>query len=488
MKKFGFMMMAAALAAFTLTSCDPNKKPTDLDNVVEDGFYVIGEATAIPTLAAENAAKGLMAAGTNEVDKAKRAGMYEKYIALEGGKDFELVLREGETEVRYGAELALSDTLEGDGVPQIQVYQGVMAENTKMQVPVSGLYHIILDLNVNGDLKDKLIMVAPVEWGVRGAMNGWGYTAMTAPAFNKESMTFVLEEALVKEAGQFKFAHSNGWKFQLDQAGLVKAENNFGSDAAEDGGDYTTLLPGGKNLPIARGYWKIELKWDLNGGALEKSFTYTPTKTADYVPAYEHLYMIGADFGNWNWESDGIVELTAVNQNDGGKGEGQFWAVRYFTAANGFKFSTEKDWGVAFNIRGDLSEASVAYTLDGDGNIHVPADGFYMIHIDLANNKMAIEEAQVYGIGVAFGAWDKEMDAAKFVANGSVMEVTTSADGDLRIYATSSIVDTDWWTREFNIFEGKIVYRGVGGDQAAVPVTAGKKITLDFNAGTGSIQ
>ena len=154
-----------------------------MDDIVEDGFYVVGEATAIANLSAENAAKGLMGAGFNEADKTYRAGMYEKYIALEGGKEFELVLKEGGLVTRYGAELALSDTLEGENVPQIQVYQGVMAENTKMQVPQSGLYHIILDLNKNEDLANKLIMVVPVEWGVRGAMNGWGYSGYASVAW-----------------------------------------------------------------------------------------------------------------------------------------------------------------------------------------------------------------------------------------------------------------------------------------------------------------
>ena len=135
-----------------------------------------------------------------------------------------------------------------------------------------------------------------------------------------------------------------------------------------------------------------------------------------------------------------------------------------------------------------MSEDAVAVTYDSDGNAHVPADGFYMVHIDLKNDKMTIEEPAVYGIGDAFGAWDKEMAAAKFVANGQVMEVTTSAAGNLRMYATSSLTDSDWWTREFNIIGGKIVYRGKGGDQEAVPVTAGQKVTLDFNAGTGTIQ
>ena len=48
--------------------------------------------------------------------------------------------------------------------------------------------------------------------------------------------------------------------------------------------------------------------------------------------------------------------------------------------------------------------------------------------------------------------------------------------------------DADWWQMEFNVFDGKIVYRADGDDQAAVAVTAGQKVTLNFNAETGSIQ
>jgi hypothetical protein len=373
MKKFGIFAMGLAMAAFAFTSCGGEKnKPVD---VVEDGFYVVGEATAIPNLTDANAPKGLMAAGTNEVTKTKRAGMYEKYIALEANKDFELILREGTTEVHYGAKLALSDTLEGDNVPQIQVYQGVMAENTKMQVPESNLYHIILDLNQEGDLKDKLIMVVPVEWGVRGAMNSWGYSAMKASEFNKTSMTYVIEDQLVKEAGQFKFAHSNGWKFELDDAGLVKAENNLGCDAAEDGGEYTSLLPGGKNLPIGLGYWKLELKWSLEGGALEKSFTYTPTKTKDYSidPTALVLSLIGSAINNdTNWgtdadfkyvgESNGVYTYAIENQK---------------LNAGEFKVRFDHAWNSSYGY-GDLTiEGDKDNFKDKNGNIEILAEKTY---------------------------------------------------------------------------------------------------------------
>jgi hypothetical protein len=58
------------------------------------------------------------------------------------------------------------------------------------------------------------------------------------------------------------------------------------------------------------------------------------------------------------------------------------------------------------------------------------------------------------------------------------------------MYAKSTFAAAtgNWWHREFNIYDGKIVYRAGGNDQAAVNVTAGQTISLDFNAGTGSIK
>ncbi|MPN40763.1 Outer membrane protein SusF [bioreactor metagenome] len=74
--------------------------------------------------------------------------------------------------------------------------------------------------------------------------------------------------------------------------------------------------------------------------------------------------------------------------------------------------------------------------------------------------------------------------------DGNKMKITTTASGELRLYANSSgsTVGGDWWRMEFVILNGKIEYRGNGGDQDRVTVAAGKTVTLDFNAGTGTIQ
>lgn len=389
MKKLGFFGMLA-LMAITFTAC-PGPIEPPIDEVVEDGFYVIGEATAISSLTADGAVKGLMAAGTNEVDKTKRPGMYEKYIALEGGKDFELVLREGTSEVRYGAVLELSDTLEGDNVPQIPVYQGVMAENTKMRVAESGLYHIILDLNTNGDLSNKLIMVVPVEWGVRGAMNGWGYTAMTASAFNKTSMTFEID-CTVEAAGQFKFAHSNGWKFQLDQAGLVKAENNLGSNAEADGGEYTSLLPGGKNLPIGRAEWKLKLTWNLAGGALEKSFVYELIKIKDLEVVDPSTFVVGfsgsafdAPAPTWGDPTEGST-LAVYNAEKSSITDATTKAGTYVYEISNLKFNAAGEFKVRVNGAwiGVGGATIVGATFTGTDNFIVGQEAVYDVEFSVA--------------------------------------------------------------------------------------------------------
>ena len=105
---------------------------------------------------------------------------------------------------------------------------------------------------------------------------------------------------------------------------------------------------------------------------------------------------------------------------------------------------------------------------------------------------MVVEKAKVYGIGNTFNSWDanKAENLFQATAEGTELTIKAPAAGELRMYvaAPEGVNSGDWWTREFNIYEGKIEYRGGGGDLAAVPVTADQTITLNFNAGTGSIK
>ena len=102
-----------------------------------------------------------------------------------------------------------------------------------------------------------------------------------------------------------------------------------------------------------------------------------------------------------------------------------------------------------------------------------------------------MEPAAVYGMGDCFGGWDAAQAENKVVAEGTTLvSPAVAADGNIRMYvaAPAAITGVDWWQMEFNVFDGVIEYRGAGGDQAAVAATTGQKVTLDFNAGTGSIK
>ena len=205
-----------------------------------------------------------------------------------------------------------------------------------------------------------------------------------------------------------------------------------------------------------------------------------PVSITPFKPLYpDHVYMIGSEFGSWDWGSPGIAELTPVN----GK-EGLFWCVRYFSnPSNGFKWCTVKAWNGDFFSLG----TDVGFTTH-DGNAFVSAAGMYSVLIDYTINKITIEPAKVYGMGDCFGGWNTGQYPLSVV--GNKMRITTTGSGELRLYAnsTNSTIGGDWWRMEFVILSGQIAYRGNGGDQARVTVAAGKVVTLDFNAGTGTIQ
>lgn len=220
-----------------------------------------------------------------------------------------------------------------------------------------------------------------------------------------------------------------------------------------------------------------------NAGPIFYSETKSVTFTCYYIsPLPTEMYMTGTDFGNWNWDTPGTVKMTPVF---GAKGA--FWCIRYITANNGMKWSPDKDWGTAFG----KEETNIGFTNDKDGNAVVATTGMYVICIDAANKKIAIEPAKVYGIGACFsGNWNANNNP--FTIVGDKMTVTTLSSGDLRMYASSPTLDavgSEWWQREFKLIAGKIVYRGDDPEITdSSPANANAKVTIDFNAESGTIQ
>lgn len=243
-------MSAIALAIFA--SC--NKSGNGDKEIIEDGYYVSGAATAVEGLKANH----MMAVANNEADGNKKAnGVFEKYIVLDADKDFAITHYSAGQELLKGAKLEKKNVAGKDDQINCDFFQGKVADGTAMQVAKAGLYHIIFDTKAGN------IFVVPVEWGVRGVNGNWGWTKMTVSAVNHETMTWTIDYKDGINAGDFKFAYGNGWKLQLDEAGKLKVNTNLGKDMVPGAGNI--LLP-----PYESG--KITLTWKLATGATAKSY------------------------------------------------------------------------------------------------------------------------------------------------------------------------------------------------------------------------
>lgn len=354
-----------------------------------------------------------------------------------------------------------------------------------MKVAKTGLYHIVLDLNTAGDLDNAggaQIIVAPVEWGVRGGMNSWGFTAFPEPAtFSNNGFTMTLETQKLAAGGEFKFSYASAWKITLDEAGKVKANTNLGWNENSDG-----LAQGGPNLKVEKaGEYTVTLSFKLAAGAVGKSFSYTLVCTKESTTPTT-MYMIGNDFGNWDWASDKVVTMNQFNSQ-----EGQFWAVRYMTTATQFKFCAEKAWSGDFATP-KVGEQSVTGATEQGGNLVVDKNGLYTINVDIVNGKVVVEPAIIVGMAAPFKNPKWEMDCADAIFTNNTDGTTSyvvAEDGDMRVFVKSSMITgSDWWHAEFIIKDGKIVYRGTGGDPEAIALKAGQTVTFDFNNEAGSIK
>lgn len=344
MKKFG-IFVAALVAAVTFTSCDGNKTNGPDLNQLPNGFYV---SEAGVDLIEANA----MDQGINEVDQTARTGMYEKYIVLEAGKKYEFVNKKGAVADKYGAALEYGEELIVTDNVNVPGYKGSLAENATVEVTETGLYHIVLDFNEDGNLSEvggaQCIMV-PVKWGVRGAMNGWGFTEGEKTADNTWEWNCTIETA-----GAFKFAHSNAWKINLDIANLVKANTNLGADC----------LPGGADIPLERAEYKITLEFVGPAATTQESYKCTVEKTGELevLDPSTFVYSFIGSITDANWGVD--TDFTFVS-NEGD--HYVFEAKGLDFAAGEFKIRFGHDWAKSFGAEHmTITGAEVSGT---EGNI-----------------------------------------------------------------------------------------------------------------------
>ena len=214
------------------------------------------------------------------------------------------------------------------------------------------------------------------------------------------------------------------------------------------------------------------------------------------VSAPETLYLVG-DFCGWEWSKS----LKMVQCYDGAN---VFWHMVYI-GESGVKFNIEQAWDGAevgfaglHSVTGDLADEII----ESGGNIASSNPGWYLmivtcnvegrnINYDVQFNK---PEVWLMGTVTPLAGWSELED-------GCMFDVPTEDDGEFvsPAFANDAAADSgvrayvkvpgfDWWKTEFMVFDGAIVYRGMGGDQDRVTATAGQKLYLNFTKETGAIK
>lgn len=235
------------------------------------------------------------------------------------------------------------------------------------------------------------------------------------------------------------------------------------------------------------------------------------------VTAPETLYITGS-FCGWDWGN--AVQMVEVNgTRDAQNSTVKLWHMVWLDAS-GIKFNTTPEWngsetGFAGITVDAASELGSQIQDSGDGNIATSTPGWYLMVVTATVNGRNIDytvtfnEPKVYLMGIGLSAlgvasssyWDEA------TAMGvSAFTVPTAADGEfvspelpllpgnddggcVRVWV--KVPGYDWWKSELIVgldADGKISYRGNGGDQDRVGSSAGQRVHLNFSNDTGSIK
>jgi len=331
-------IIAALFGLISLNSCkDDDEDPTPTNNaIVEDGFYIQGDATAY----ADFDIKATLSTTKNEVLQEERSSLMEIYVAVKGSGGFNIVQVNGSERTTWGpsSEFALTPSRNEepneDGTDIIQ-RGAIEATDAKFTVAEDGLYHVIIDTELG------VGAILPAKWGVIGQATptGWsGSTALDAPTFDFNTMTFKKENVEMSN-GEWKFRYSNGWKVQLDTT-LDLGDGKKGVYAnCNYGGSVDALDAGGSNFMNEKGgIFTVELTWTAGAG-----HTAMLTRTGD-IPARDYsavsLGLIGDGVVDGNWDGEKYASTPA---KDGDVYTWNFNGVE-LNNSGGFKIRTAGTW------------------------------------------------------------------------------------------------------------------------------------------------
>lgn len=486
------MLMVAALGF--IASCgtdDADPVIAVIEGVnVGDGFYIA--PAGVDALAG-----GILKTATVDgpsFGALERSGFMQGYMFLAAGSYNMVEIATKQIVNTFGGTLEAITTVnnaecETSGYSLVKVAK----DGAAFSVAADGLYVVVYDTQTAEIAFDQIETAGiiggatPEGWGADTKMTGT--VSATGGSWNVEGVTL--------DKNQMKIRFNCRWAIdrRLDIAVDFANDNGY-SFFTNFGNTVENLLPGneGPNMEIPeRGIYTVGLTWDPTAGFVA---SLTKTGEAEALPEYPaELYMVGATIGGWDWAANGI-QLNPVHSN-----AHLFWSIVWMdadAADAGIKFAPQAEWAGDFGIDGTATNGVYA---KGSSNVPAPAtSGYYMVvvNLDVAGETIEVNAPLVYGIGDAFGAWDAATEAYKFTIDntgGLITSIPFAADGNLRMHTTASTFTpvgtgpaVEWWQAEFAVIGGKIEYRATGGDQTAVPVTAGQKVSLKFSDGTGTIN
>lgn len=400
------------------------------------------------------------------------------------------VTAEGMTSVSYSINVE-GTTLETDGQGNVSVADLTKITETKFgKAPEQRTLAAIVSafiamgdevLKETAPIEIKVTLVAPnisSAYYLVGDMCGWG---------TGDQIKFEHSETNVYDDPIFKIvftttAENQYWKIiphENVEAGDIWSGAVIGvevdGDASMSGNLVNENAGAGKIEEAGKYVMTIDM---LN-------YTYTIEK----APEFENMYITGSQYG-WGWDNGAQPFVPVYGA------EGTFWSIQYLAAGTEFKFCPDASWsGREFGYSEEWIDAAsieLAGLSESGGNIKAANAGWYTIYITINATSKSVKfyNANVYLIGDTMGAWDANMEKAKFEvpATGDGEFVSPAFENAAEVRAYVELPGIDWWKAEFMVFDGKIVYRGNGPDQERVKAEVGQKLYLNFATNTGSIK
>lgn len=482
-------MSAFLLLLVIAAGCEEGNDNWKIITTVPEGVYVTGDATIYSAAAT---ASSLTSAPLDNAPEGTIVNGIYTWLKSSGSFTIMKVDAEG-AQVNYGKGEVVATT------PFETVK--LVANATAFSVAKDGLYYIAYNA------ADNQVTVIPAEFGIIGdATPGlWDKETVMEASYNSD---LAVVEMTLKDVSldkkQIKFRYANMWGVKLPYAGSeVTLHSNMGNVS-----DPKTILPlsdafseckgGGENFSLGtKGTYDVVLKVDLRSKTFSAKAICTgeDTSTAE-LPA--KMFVVGSP-AEWNWNWANAAELTPVNSHDG-----MFWGIYYFEAGSLIKFNNEMAWNG--NEFGAMNEEPNGYgeIATGGSNLKIATAGYYQVVVTCSLSsdkksvikKITLAEPAIYLVGVTSnGGWGNiQGDNNKFLIPTNPTDdfvspafiANTDANNGVRMCI--KITGVDWWQAEFNVYDGKIAYRGVGGDQALVSGTVGQKVYLNFKTGAGSIK